>query len=317
MDAPGPADAKRLIELGQFPAAEAALRHAIEVNASQSEAHYLLGYVLFRERKATESLAEFTAGARLRPPTSEELKIVASDYILLKAYADAEHWLRLALDHDPADVTAWYLLGRTQYNEDHDLDAVSSFQRCLRLRPRDLKAEYNLGLAFEKLGQRDAAIAAYTSAIEWQRLDPVRDAQPYLDLGMLYLGQGQAEKALGPLREAQKLAGGNALAAQELGLALEALGRFDEAVLSLRRAAELAPGAEPPHFFLGRVYRRLGRNQEAAAEFALVAQLAGSHSETATPNADRPEKTDSQDLPVSQNRPDSQSPRQAAPEPHP
>ncbi len=76
-------DPKRLIELGQFPAAEAALRHSLEVDPSQADAHYLLGYVLFRERKPTESLAEFTAGARGREPTSEELKIVASDYISL------------------------------------------------------------------------------------------------------------------------------------------------------------------------------------------------------------------------------------------
>lgn len=277
-------DPKRLIELGQFPAAEAALRHSLEVDPSQADAHYLLGYVLFRERKPTESLAEFTAGARGREPTSEELKIVASDYISLKDYADAERWLRFATEHAPADAAAWYLLGRTQYNEDHAADAISSFQRCLRLRPRDLKAEYNLGLAYERVGQPNQAIAAYTSAIEWDRQQPVRDAQPYLDLGMLHLGQGQAEKALGPLREAVKLGDRNPLAAQELGLALEAVGRFDEALVSLRRAAELAPAAERPHFFLGRLYRRLGRKQDAAAEFALVAQLVGSHSEAATPN---------------------------------
>ncbi len=290
--APGPkeptdlAGARRLVEDGQILAAERSLRGLLQAQPSAAEARYLLAYVLFREHRAADSLAEYTAAARLREPNAGDLTVIASDYILFKDYADAERWLLRATANAPEDAMAWYLLGRTQYNEDHPSDAMASFQHCLRLRPHDSRAEYNLGLAYEKLQRPNDAIFAYKTAIDWQRQKGVQDPQPFLDLGILLLAQRNAPEALEPLRKAVEAGPSNALAHQELGLAFEALGRYAEAVAPLRRAAELAPAAEQPHFMLGRIYRRLGKSSEAAAEFAEVARLAGSHSNTETPNGE-------------------------------
>jgi tetratricopeptide (TPR) repeat protein len=135
----------------------------------------------------------------------------------------------------------WYLVRRTQYNRDHALDASHSFQRCLELRPRDILAEYNLGLAYEKLQKPAEAIRAYQTAITWESGDKKQDPQPYLDLGTLLLHEGKAAEAIGPMTQAVGFDPHNALANQELGLALERLERYGEAVLALQRAAALAP----------------------------------------------------------------------------
>lgn len=278
------AAAHRAIDNSDWKTAEQRLRQMLDFESSAGEPHFLLGYVLFREHRATDSLAEYTAGARLRSPTAEELIVVASDYVLLKDYADAERWLLYATAHSPANAEAWYMLGRTQYNLDHAEAAAASFRRCLELSPKDVRAEYNLGLALEKVDRPADAEAAYITAIAWQQDAPKPDPQPYLDLGMLRLSQHHAERALAPLQEAVALGPDNPLAHQELGLVLDALGRTPEAIESLRRATLLAPGAEQPHFLLGRIYRRLGRGSEAAAEFAEVQRITGSHSEKDTPN---------------------------------
>ncbi len=281
------ADANRRITLSQFPQAEQKLREVLALAPETTEAHYLLGYTLFREQRARESLAEYTVGARLRTPMPEELVVVASDYILLNDMPDAEKWLLYAAGRQPLNASTWYLLGRTQYNRDHAFDAFQSFQRCLELRPRDIRAEYNLGLAYEKLQRPVDAISAYQTAIAWQTGKKEQDPQPYLDLGTLLLREGKTAEALGPMRQAVDFGPRNALANQELGLALERLGRYEEAVEALQRAAALAPGAEQPHFFLGRIFRHLGRIADAAAEYATVSKLLGSHSDTATPNPDQ------------------------------
>ena len=200
---------------------------------------------------------------------------VASDYVLLKDLADAERWLLYATAHFPENAKAWYLLGRTQYNLDHAAAAAASFRRQLELQPREVRAEYNLGLALEKLDKPAEAEAAYRTAMGWQGGLAVRDAQPYLDLGMLLLAQRRVEEALAPLQEAVLVGPRNALARQELGVALEALGRDAEAVTALKEATALAPSAEQPHFLLGRVYRRMGRAAEAKAEFAEVQRITG------------------------------------------
>ncbi len=278
------AAAHRAIDVSDWRAAERQLLRLLASQPEATEPHFLLGYVLFRQQRATESLAAYTAAARLRDPTAEELIVVASDYILLKDYADAERWLLQTTRQAPENGAAWYLLGRTQYNLDHAADAATSFKQCLQLRPDDVRAEYNLGLALEKLDRPAEAEAAYRAAIAWQRAASTRDPQPYLDLGMLLLAQRHADAALPMLHEATSIDPKNALAQQEYGLAYEALGRNAEAVAPLLRAAALAPEAERPHFFLGRVYRRLGRNSEAAAQFAEAQRAAGTHSEKETPN---------------------------------
>ncbi len=275
------------IEHGDLAGAEAALRRNLAADPASADPHLLLGYVLFRERRPAESLAEYTAAARLREPSSADLTVIASDYILLKDYADAERWLARATADAPTDAHLWYLLGRTRYNEDHPAAAVEAFTQCLKLQPEDARAEYNLGLAYEHLDQPEKAAAAYRTAIAWQQNAGIRDPQPYLDLGELLLAQRHPEQALDPLEKAALAGPDNALAQQELGLAYEALGRFVEAVAPLRRAADLAPNSEQPHFILGRVLRRLGRGDEAKAEFAAVSRLAGSRSSTETPNSDR------------------------------
>lgn len=282
------AEARRHLSLAQLPEAENDLRTDLILAPSSIEAHFLLGYVLFREHKPAESLAEYNVGARLRTPTSDELLSIASDYILLKDLGDAERSLLFATAHYPQDQALWYLLGRVDYNQDHNSDAARAFSRVLELHPRDVRAEYNLGLAWEKLGRSPDAISAYQAAISWQSNLPQPDPQPYLDLGSLLLREGKPDEALDPLQHAVRFGARNPLAHQQLGLALEASGRYQEAVASLQMAANLAPAAEQPHFFLGRIFRRLGRTSDSAREYAAASRLLGFHSNAVTPNADTP-----------------------------
>ena len=285
------AETRDLLAHNQLPAAEAQLRTAIAAAPNDPDFHYLLALVLLRLNRPTDSLAESTTAARFRSPTATELLVVASDYILLKAYPQAEHWLRYALTLTPADAHLWYLLGRAQYSQDHAADAATSFLQCLRLASpgaaatikEAVRAEYNLGLAEEQLQHPNEARAAYNRAIAAQADQPIKDPQPYLDLGILDLAQQRPADALPLLEQATRLAPHNALAFEKLGLTLDALHRPADATAALEAAITLAPNAERPHFFLGRIERRRGHNDAAAIQFHLAQELLGTHSDTATP----------------------------------
>ena len=85
---PGQTDAllyrgKCLVNLRQFKDAAEALQAYIASHPQSDNAVYLLAYVLFREDKPKESLQWFTDAAKLRTPTSDDLKIVSFDYVLL------------------------------------------------------------------------------------------------------------------------------------------------------------------------------------------------------------------------------------------
>lgn len=273
---------RRLVASGLLKQAETELRPILQAHPT-ADAHFLMGYLLYRQQKATESLAEYTAGAQLRRPGAYELKIVAEDYVLLADFTDADKWLTEVTKETPADADAWYLLGRTKYNENFFADAIACFEHTLSLRPMNIAAEDNLGLSQQGLGDMDKAKAAYQTAIKWQGSD-AKQPSPFLNLGSLLLQQGNAPEALPNLRKAVELAPENPTAHENLAGAYEETKMLAEAAAELEAAVKLAPDAPGLHFKLGRIDKRLGKIAEADKEFALSAKLNSSHSSKATPN---------------------------------
>lgn len=284
--------ARALFQAGKLQAAEQQTRHYLNANPGSADGYFLLGDIFFRERKARESLAAFTDGARYRHPGAAELRTVASDYVLLGDYADADKWFTMVTGETPDDADAWYLLGRTKYNENRFAEAVGCFQHTLALHPRDLSAEDNLGLAQQGLGQSDKAKEAYENAIAWQGSAPT-DAQPFLNLGILLRESGDAAAAVSELKKAAALAPANPKAREELGRALESAGDLPGALSELEAAVQLAPNAAGLHFKLGQLYRRAGKNDRAQQEFAICEKLNGTHSSTEVPNPFSPEESHS------------------------
>src|SRR5690348_4689904 len=139
--------ARTLMNDGKLTEAAAVAHQYLAQNPSSADAHFLLGELLFLEKKPRESLAEFTAGAKFRRPGSKQLRIAASDYVLLGDFADADRWFTEVTTETPGDAEVWYLLGRTKYNENRFEEAIASFEHVLVLRPKDVQAENNLGLA--------------------------------------------------------------------------------------------------------------------------------------------------------------------------
>lgn len=277
-----------LLAAGNYSVAEQSLRRVLVESPSLADAHFLLGFALLHEGKATESLAEYTEGAKFGEPGVDDLAAVASDYVLLKDFADADHWLRAALQRAPTRAQLWYLLGRTQYNENQWTDAEHSFLECLRRKPRHVQAEYNLGLVYEAEQRPAEAEDAYQMAISWEG-DPPEDIQPHLDWGMLLRRQGEIDKALPLLTVAARAPGeSNPLAHQELGLTLDSLGRTEEAIVEVKKAMALTPNVEALHFFIGRMYRKMGRRTEAAREFAEAARIVGTQTAAEVPNTKIP-----------------------------
>ena len=198
------AEARSLLDLGKLDEAEKVTRQYLELHKTSAEGYYLLGYILFKKQDAKSSLAAYTEAARYRKPSAADLEAVAGDYVLLKDYPDADKWFTKALKWNPQDSLGWYYLGRTKYNENRFDEAVTAFEQCLKLDPRNVKAQDNLGLSFEGLNQLEKAMAAYRTAIDWQKDTPDQNPGPSLDLGSLLVDNDRPEEALPYLQEAER-----------------------------------------------------------------------------------------------------------------
>lgn len=273
-------EGRSLVKAGKFNEAEQVVRKYLELHKNSADAYYLLGYILFKEQKAKESLAEYTEGAKYRTPNAGDLEVVGGDYVLLHDYLDADKWFTKSSEWNPGSLQTLYYLGRTKYNENRFEEAVNVFLQCLKIDPKNVKAEDNLGLSYEGMGRTDEAMAAYKTAIA---LDEAatggeRDSGPYIDLGSLLVDKGRASEAVPYLLQALSIAPEDVRAHRELGKAYLHLNQLENAQKELEKSVQLSPQHAPTHFVLAQVYRRRGLLDKAHAETERYAALTGSHS---------------------------------------
>lgn len=277
------AEARSLLDAGKIQESETILRSYLAANPSAADAHFLLGYALFRDQRSKESLAEFTAGAKFRRPRADELKIVAGDYVMLGDYSDADKWFSQVVSETPNDADAWYLLGRTKYNENEFAAAISNFERAITLHLKFVEAENNIGLSWKELNDYDRARAAFEMAILWQG-DAPADAQPFLNLGTLLADEHKDSEAVPYLTKAVALSPGNPTAHEELGKTYLVMNKLPDAQAELEKAITLAPDVSALHYKLAQILRKEGSIDRAQQEFALCEKLNGAHSSSKTPN---------------------------------
>ncbi len=276
--APGSTDAllyeaKCFVHLDDFAGAEKVVRGYSAVHRDSADALYLLGFVLHRQNRPAESLAVYTKAAGLIQPSSDDLKIVGLDYVLLDDYPDAIKWLEKAVEFDATNKDAWYYLGRAYYTKTQLVESQRAFLKVLDLDARDSRAENNLGLILETKGQPADAIEAYRKAIAWQQGSGHPTEQPYVNLGSLLLEQGQTHEALEPLRKAVELAPGNAYCRLKLGAYYRKTGELDNAQRELEKATQLEPENAAAHYQLGRLYKETRATDRAKAEFDRAEEL--------------------------------------------
>jgi len=288
---------------GQLNDAEIIVRQDLKIAPDSAAAHFLLGYILYREiqaqakqidpnpnavyaapkkslielseKKAKESLAEFTAGARYRTPSAFDLKIVAIDYILLGDFIDADKWLTQALQWNPTESDGWYQLGRTKYNEDRFTEAIDAFKKCLAIDATNVKAEENLGLSYAGLGDDPDAIKAYQTPIHWQASSVPKDVEAHLALGPLLLDQTRPKDAIPVLMRATQIAPSVSQGHELLGKAYLQIQEILKAQTELEEAVNLSPDTARLHYILGQVYRKEGLTTKAKSEFDRCAALQG------------------------------------------
>jgi tetratricopeptide (TPR) repeat protein len=278
----GLATGQAAVSAEHWAIADKLLHEYLLQHQNSAPAHYLLGLTLLNENRPKESLAEYTLAAHLARPTAVAFREVALDYVLLNAYPDADRWSTRSVKENSNDSESWYVLGRIKYTENHFSESRDAFVKALALAPRLVKAENNLGLAYEGLQQQADAIHAYQQAIAWQKDDAHPSEQPYINLGILLNDSNRPEEALAPLLQAVAIAPHDTRAHGALGELYRRQEQFAKAQVQFELAVAEEPNDASLHFQLAQVYRHEGMNAKAKTELDRVAALDGTHSSAAS-----------------------------------
>ena len=277
---PGKSDAllfegKALFNLNRLTEAETALAAYAKLHPDSADGLFILGYVEQRENKPRESLETYTTAAQLRKPSSNDLKIVAFDYVLLADYVDAVRWLQRAVEFDAKNTDAWYSLGRCYYMQSQFHEAEKAFDKTLALDPNHMKAFENRGLVLDAENQPEAAEQSFRRAIALAQGHARNDQWPYLDYGSFLVDRDRLVEAIPLFEKAVALAPTCAECHEKLGRALAAAGDSKRGIGELEAAVALSPEDAHLHYELGLAYRKAGMPDRAKAELAASERLYG------------------------------------------
>lgn len=217
--------------------AELAFRSAIDIDLHFSEARSNLGLLLVEQESVEEGMEQLKEAIRLWPESPHGYNQLGLAQIRLGEKDAAIDTFLRGLEHHPYATELISNLASMLMAGGRLDEAVFQYNQAVKLQPDQPYLRYNLARAYRAAGFNQAAIDSFRQAI---RLDS-QWAQPYADLGALYLQQKQIPAALGIFQEAA--AGGVESAAllSNYGTALAMAGRPDQAEQVLIRALTLDP----------------------------------------------------------------------------
>jgi predicted O-linked N-acetylglucosamine transferase (SPINDLY family) len=266
-----------LLELQRPEEAEAQLIGAIALDASNADAHYMLGNTMRARGAAADAAAHFAQAIAAQP----EFELAYRDGCLAcvesAQFDRAEALLLSGLNRFPASADLLFLMGNVHTKAGRREAAVDSYRRALAarggyveahenlavvlselgqpeqaaaqlqavavLRPNDVDAQCRYGVALQGLGRFDAAVDSFRRAVA---IDPA-SATALSSLGSAYAAQGRRAEAIEQYHVAIAADASHYFAYAGLGVELNEAGRPEEAAQHLREALALNPAAVEPH----------------------------------------------------------------------
>jgi tetratricopeptide (TPR) repeat protein len=247
--------------LKNYGKAAVALEKLFQITPDDLEATELYGHTLLSRGQATKAIECFdkVVGAE-----ATDLRYVnrALAKIAIRHTNEALNDFDLALNLNPQNFDACLGKGISLMELGQPSLAAAWLQQALNLRPADATALTNLGVIQFRMGEREAAMQSFRSAIWSDRRSDV-----FLARAKCYLLDGNFSDAIADAKEAMLLDGENAAVYAFIGEVELAKGSTGDAIESFGIAIDLAP--ECADHYLGRA----GASIQAKRYYDAVADL--------------------------------------------
>ena len=153
-------------ETGQYEAAEAPLRLAVELVPGLVQGHFLLGSVLGMRGQGPETMKELREAVRLDPAFQPAYRVMGMFQVEHRQFVlEAREALEMAIKLDKDDSRAYYWLGRYFQGVRDPGSAKSSFEAALRLQPDSIQPRLGIAQALYDLGEIGRAQTEFQSVL--------------------------------------------------------------------------------------------------------------------------------------------------------
>ena len=141
--------------------AEKLLRRYIQLRPRDTLGHYLLGITLYTVKRLSEARAAFEQSLKVGPNPDSEYMLG----VIAQAEGDKLSAVR-RLQQIKADCVCYpasqTLLGTIYAEQNNSAAARLTLELATQLNPKDLRAHYQLGLVYSKLGEKEKAQEMFT-----------------------------------------------------------------------------------------------------------------------------------------------------------
>jgi tetratricopeptide (TPR) repeat protein len=174
-----------------------------------------------------------------------------------------------AIKVNPRFYAAYYNRGIAHDNLGNYNQAIGDFDRAIELNPTLAAAYNNRGAIYGKLGNYNQAIGDFDRAIEF---NPTL-AAAYNNRGAAYDRLGNYKQAIGNFDRAIELNPTLADAYNNRGTAYETIGNYKQAIGDFDRAIELNPTQAVAYYNRGVIYDKLGNHNQAIEDLKIASKL--------------------------------------------
>jgi tetratricopeptide (TPR) repeat protein len=197
---------------GKYAEAIVEYRNAIQADGRAGDVHAKLGEAYLRIGDGGNALKEYVRAADLQPDDAEAQVRAAHLLLLAGQFDDAKAHAEKVLARDPKNVRAALIVANSLAGLKDVDGAIAQIEDASRLNPGQSGIYTNLGALEQTRGRNDAALQAFTKAVE---IDPT-SASPRLALGMFYWTIAKWPEAEEALKKAVSLDPANAIAQRAL-----------------------------------------------------------------------------------------------------
>ena len=187
----------------QFDAAQQDFTHAVEIDSTLSDAWFALGMLDLGQGKPDSAAIHF----------------------------------QKTVDLAPANTGAWVNLGVALMQQRKNIEAISPLREAIRLAPDFLPSHLYLANALVNADSLGGALTEY----RWVKEKDPQNVSAMRGLAFCYLKRGDYGQAVGVMREATNIEGGNADNWMMLGRALVGNGNNEGAIRAFEKVAEINP----------------------------------------------------------------------------
>lgn len=207
--------------------------------------------------------------AQTAPPRAQQHYARALELLKQHRLEEAKRELLEAAGLNPQQAEIRNLLG-TVYDRLGQVDAaIQQYQSAIELSPRSAAGYNNLGIAYLRKQQQDLALEAFLRAL---RVDPA-NLSSLVNLGLLYLSRHQLDEAITHFEQARRKRPDDLGTLFNLSKAHYEKGNLQTCFEVLQQAGE--PGSAVPEIqnLLGMVLARLDRPDKAIRHFEAAIRL--------------------------------------------